>query len=113
MMLRFFVYVLCLVTPALALALHGSWQDHYTDEHGSRCCGVADCLRVRIQVVTTTENAPPESKMTLILNEEVVIQLAPSAVHISEDTHAWWCARNATYPPSTENTRCVFLAVGS
>lgn len=90
-----------------ALALHGHWTDHYTDATGSPCCGKRDCLQTPLRILTADATT-----ITLEIAGQVV-QIPQRIFYTSEDMHDWWCAKNPTQPPSTENTRCVFLAIGS
>ena len=91
-----------------AVALHGAWQDHHTAADGSRCCGLRDCQPTRLRILRIEETT-----VRLEMEGAWVFDLPRASFHLSEDAQDWWCARNPTFPPSTENTRCVFVAVGT
>ena len=99
--------VLVLVSSALALALHGQWQDHYTTAGGVPCCGGHDCVKAHVRLLVM------KSETVMVEINEVEVTIPAKSFHTSEDGTDWWCAIFPDKPPAAWNTRCVFLAVGS
>jgi hypothetical protein len=91
-----------------ALALHGHWISHYTDASGVPCCGMHDCVKTSMRVLHA-------DKTTLVLeiSGAFLVHIPQGSFFPSEDDSDWWCALDPAKPPSTANTRCAFLAVGS
>jgi len=93
-------------SPQASLASHAHWTDHYQDEHGIACCKLLqDCQPVPIRVL---QHGPDETVVEIAGHQ---VTLATKAVHRSETTHTYWCARDHTLPPTRAATRCVFYAV--
>ena len=55
----------------------------------------------------------PETVTIDLPQLRAVIVIPRQSYHTSEDEHDYWCAVKPDQPPSTDNTRCVFIAVGS
>ncbi len=96
-----------LLATAVAQATHGHWMDHYRNAKGFPCCSKKDCVVVQARLLP---HAGPEAALEI---NGVPIRLDFGSVHVSEDTSSHWCAKDPDEPISTENTYCVFLAVGS
>ena len=107
MMCWFSVIVLCF--PLLVFANHGHWTDHYQSVTGTPCCGVKDCVKTSMRMLDRTE----ETVTIEIPHLRTVITIPRQSYHISEDEHDYWCAVIFNHPPTAENTRCVFIVVGS
>jgi hypothetical protein len=97
-----------LLLASSALALHGTWQDHYSGADGARCCGVKDCQQIEMRIVRIDDGT-----VTVEFAAGWIFPIPRTSFHLSEDAHDWWCARNPAEPPSTGNTRCVFKAIGA
>lgn len=93
---------------ATVWATHAHWISHYTDAVDTPCCGLRDCIQVHLRVV-----ASDGSMVTLEIGGQYRFQLHRGSFHPSEDEHDWWCAKIVSEPPSTINTRCAFIAIGT
>ena len=107
--IRLMGLVVGLLLWSTASSFHGHFTDHYRSAAGSPCCGVHDCRIVSLRVLRTIG----EEVVVLEIAGRFVIELPRGSVHASEDGHDWWCALNPAMEPTTSNTRCVFIAVGS
>ena len=103
-----FVIPLTFTTTPQAVALHGHWIDHYQSATGMSCCGVRDCVKTPLRLLDMT----PDTVTVELPQLRKVITIPRQSYHASEDTHDYWCAVKQDQLPSTDNTRCVFLAVG-
>lgn len=97
-----------LLLASVALALHGHWQDHYTDAKGMACYGRRDCQPTHLRVVALTQEW-----VMLEIAGTFLVHLPPAAFHHSEDLQDWVCLKEVGHPPTTENIRCAFVAIGS
>ena len=89
-------------------ALHGHWISHYFDADKTPCCGLSDCQVVHLRVLQQNVIS-----VELEIAGKYKIQLPHGSFYQSEDGQDWWCAKYREEPPSTENTRCAFIAIGS
>ena len=89
-----------------AMATHGFWIDHYTNDAGTPCCGQRDCLVVHARLLTQ------DGTTAQVEVNGVTMTLRQGQVHQSEDAQDYWCAKGDTTHISAETTRCVFVAVG-
>lgn len=104
--------VLAIAGPLVpvSLALHGEWQDHYTDATGIKCCGVRDCIR------TVGRLLGRDGDRTQVEVQGIPLWMPAASVHNSEDGDFWVCIKhslNRTQPLKSEDIRCVFVAIGS
>lgn len=102
-----------LAAPALVIAVHGAWQDHYQSyEQGSwpvPCCGMRDCIKVRARILAQM------AQWTQVEVNGVSLILDARSVHRSETEHDWACTMYREGQPVIEQgtVRCVFLAPGA
>lgn len=94
---------------SIAFAAHGHWTDHYTNAFGMPCCGVRDCVKIPMRVIAITD----ETFTIDVPSRHVTFTIPRQSYHLSEDEHDYWCAVSLHDPPTPENTRCVFIAIGS
>lgn len=97
-----------LLVPVSALGTHGHWIDHYKNADSISCCGVHDCLKIPMRIMKVDE----KSITVDIPSRQAIVDIPRQSYHPSEDEHDYWCAVNPKNPPTTNNTRCVFIAVG-
>src|SRR3990172_8418870 len=100
--------LLGLLLASGSLAIRGHWTDHYADASGMACCGRRDCQPTHLRVLARTPDW-----VVLEIAGTFIVQLRPTAFHHSEDQQDWWCARDHRQPPSSQNIRCAFVAIGS
>ena len=86
-----------------------SWMRPYRDAHGMGCCSEADCIESTVSIEPETDQ---ESPVRTVRVNGVTFVLPRKSIHASETAAAYWCYRSIHVPPSTENTRCVFYAIG-
>lgn len=102
--------VLAVDAALIANAMHGSWQDHYTDASQTPCCGPRDCQQIEGRLVTR------ESDRVQVEVQGVPLWLPQGSVHASEDGAFWLCRKGppeVKEPLTSAQVRCVFYAVGS
>lgn len=107
-MIRLFLAVCGILIGASGVfAVHGHWTDHYSSASGTACCGARDCQKVHVRVLRQTQDI-------VVMEVNGILVLLPSkSFHPSEDGSDYWCTKHIDETISTENTRCVFLAVGT
>jgi hypothetical protein len=88
-------------------ATHGSWMDHYFSANAAPCCGLRDCRKAHVRVIK-----PLESWIILEV-DGITITIPEKSFHASEDLADYWCAVHNDEQISSDNTRCVFLAIGT
>ena len=105
-----FMIVIILVSLQPALSEHGSWQDHYTDATGSKCCGIRDCIR------TVGRLLERDGERTQIEVQGIPLWMPAASVHNSEDGAFWVCIKHSLdgkKPLRSDDIRCVFIATGT
>ena len=116
--------IFMLAISVIALAEHRPelrWMEGYTGRNNQSCCSQLDCLETPIALIPR----PARQGHVWVQVAGASLELPISWVHESEDTHAYWCClepQMQSYmgkelpcmlgPPSRDNTRCVFYAVG-
>lgn len=92
----------------VAWAQHGHWTDKYRNVDNSPCCGTRDCTQAHIRVISSAGD------IIVLEISGIPVVLSARSFFPSEDGSDWWCAK---YPsatvPSTENTRCAFITIGT
>ena len=102
-----FLTVLLVFFPLFSDAQHGHWTDKYKSFDGGLCCGLLDCHVVPVRLVRQ------DGTQTTVEVGNERMQLPSDSVHISEDMSTWICIRSIQGGITAQNTRCVFLAIGS
>ena len=96
------------VTPAVSL--HGDWTDHYTSVNDTPCCHLEkDCLKTEVRIISMDDKL-----VTAEVGGEVIM-LPRKSVHLSEEQNTYRCRRwgQPDDKITSENTRCIFYAIGS
>ena len=78
--------VMVLLSSALALALHGQWQDHYTTSGGVPCCGEHDSVKAHVRLLVRQAET-----VTVEINEVEVTVPAKSFIP-QRMAGIRWCA---------------------
>jgi hypothetical protein len=114
------------------------WMAPYRAADGSACCGITDCLKAEITLLS----APTEEMVRVLVrmvgdgrpgqfSAQTVVIVPGRSIHRSEDAHSWYCTKShfqswnangettnqpcvaATgYRIITPCTRCIFVNVG-
>ena len=129
--MRLLPLLLFLLLPLLTHAEHRpnlTWMQGYTGANGQGCCNKLDCRHV----TTAIRFYGPDGAHVLIEDHgrvpaSVEIVIPETWVHDSKDGHTYWCfvaqfESTGMYgapskvvmpwPPTRENTRCVFVTSG-
>jgi hypothetical protein len=102
-----------LLWSATALAMHGSWQDHFYDAFGVPCCGARDCLKAEVWVWRRLPDlVEVEVNGRLLRLPAGSVHTIPADADVPLTVSGYWCARNEKDPVSEANTRCVFVRPG-
>ena len=101
------LYIVSLFVVGITLITHGNWMDKYRGVGGMPCCGDLDCTKVSARIVGFGRET------TLVEVDGELLEIDAQAVHTSEDDYDWYCRRLKDKPVSQDNTRCVFVSVGS
>ena len=114
------------------------WMAPYRSADGASCCGINDCFKAQVTVMSEPVNERVRVLVTSLedwahrqfwIHAEVIVPL--SSIHRSQDEHSWYCAKrhfqtwnifgektnrtcytHESYEVRTECVRCIFLNVG-
>ena len=102
------VSILLSMGMIVASASHGHWTDHYRTADHRLCCGQTDCEPAHLRVITGNDET-----VILEVAGAYLVSLPRGSLHHSEDLQDWFCRPRPTEPPSTLNSLCAFIAIGS